>query len=171
MTMGWAMRWTMLVTVALAFPAITVSQTAVADTGNRTGWAWSPKTTLPASIDIGLVRAKVTILRSSASVRVEIAPANSELNASVDISLVETSGVVVIRDIYPARAHLPNECLPPTDGRGDYWAYHVPLLAKIAVPAGTRLRVRLLDGDIDVNGVDGQFDLATNRGVVIRNRR
>lgn len=75
-------------------------------------------------------------------------------------------GAVRIRDAYPSRSNWTKECLPPAEARGDYWSYVVPMRVTVTIPAGTRLRVRLLSGDIHARTASASFDLQTRDGIV-----
>lgn len=125
-------------------------------------WQWQG---VAAILDVDLVRADVRIVASPDAAMVRIVPAGP---GAVAFSSAATANGVAVHDRYPPRGRWSKECLPPVGERGDYWTYAVPLQVTIAVPAGTRVRVRLMSGSIRAHGVRGPLDLKTGDGVVER---
>ena len=129
-------------------------------------WEWRGAAN---EIDIDLARADVRIVATRGAPAIRIVATGADA-AAVAFSATPADGMVRIRDRYPPRGRWADECLPPVDERGDFWTYAVPLEVVISVPPGTRLRVRVMAGDIRASGASAGFDLQTASGVVQRGR-
>jgi hypothetical protein len=125
-------------------------------------WEWRGAAAL---LDIDLVRADVRIVTTQRAPNVRIVPGGEDA-AAVTFTVDIEDDVVRIRDRYPARGLRLDECPPPVDARGDYWRYSAPLKVTIAVPRGTRLRVRVMSGGIRTSVASASFDLKIRDGLV-----
>ena len=154
-----------VIVAALALASPSAAQ-PLGDPGEWLPFAWQGSLAGDALLDIDLIRGDVYIEPSRDEARVRIVPSSGGADAAIVV--VKSAAGVSIRDRYPRRSMMADECLPPPDERGDYATSTTRLVATIALPPGRRLRVHVMDGDIHVGAVSGELDLSSNGGKVIR---
>ncbi|HEY9514513.1 MAG TPA: hypothetical protein VIQ74_02450 [Gemmatimonadaceae bacterium] len=133
-------------------------------------WRWTGTVPEGGTIELRLIRGSLrahTVEGSEAEVALVRRGIHSD-PASVRITVDTTTAGIRIEDRYPPVSRMTQyrECLPPDDGRGDFWHNDVRLETIVSLPADTRLVVHLMDGDIDVRAIDGPRDVSTNQGIV-----
>jgi hypothetical protein len=137
--------------LALALPATTglcARLPAGAVRAKPQWWSWRSGG-IVRTLDIGLIRGRIRIVRRPGPVEIEIARGPGEGRAAlVSIELAERDGAVTVRDLYPPRI-AADECLPPVDGRGDFWTSIVRFDAVRRAPRGVRVSARVMDGRVE----------------------
>jgi hypothetical protein len=133
-------------------------------------WHWSGVVPPGGTLELRLVRGSVraeTSSRSTVEILTSLRGTRSN-PASVRLVVDTTVAGIHVQDRYPAMSAsaIRAGCLPPSDGRGDYWHSDVRLETVVRVPVGVRLVVRLMDGDIDVRALEGPREVRTNQGAV-----
>lgn len=126
-------------------------------------WEWRAQSA-PQEMSIDLVRADVTVVRSSGLPQVQAWDPGV-----VVLQVREAGGQVQIEDRYPPR--LPGmwlECLPPPTDRGDIWSYTTRLQVRVEIAPGQRLRVHVQSGKIHTQGADPAWSLRADDGKVDR---
>ena len=104
-------------------------------------WSWRSGRQVEI-VEIDLIRARVELVRREGPVEIVVRREGGEPGARAEIALEQRGGTVKIADVYPARTGY-EECLPPDDGRGDYWTNVVRFHAVVRAPARVRLVVRV----------------------------
>jgi hypothetical protein len=133
-------------------------------------WRWNGVLRSGETIEIRLVRGSLRAETDSGTETVVALVRRGEHSepASTRLTVDTSSKRVRIEDRYPAvnAINLGHECVSPTDARGDFWHSDVRFDAVVRVPAGVRLIVHLMDGDVDVRSLTGPRDVRTNQGAV-----
>jgi hypothetical protein len=155
--------------LALAFASLPAALRAQAPSSTAS-WEWRGVVPAGGTLELRLVRGfvrVVTVPGAASAVSIVRRGTRSDPSA-VRLTVDSTAGRVLIEDRYPATLSPSprRECLPPDGGRGDFWHSDVRLEATVRVPAGVRVEVHLMDGDIDVRDVSGPRSVASNQGVV-----
>ena len=158
-----------LLALALALASLPAALRAQAPSSTAS-WEWRGVVPARGTLELRLVRGfvrVVTVPGAEGAVSVVRRGTRSDPSA-VRLTVDSTAGRVLIEDRYPATLSPSprRECLPPDGGRGDFWHSDVRLEATVRVPAGVRVVVHLMDGDIDVRDVSGPRSVASNQGAV-----
>jgi hypothetical protein len=122
-----------------------------------------------AVVDVSLVRGSARIIEGEPG-RITLKAVNSGFRSrasEVTLKVDKIGETVRIRSQYPARSrylNVPRECVAPEDDRGDFYGSDVAIQVVLTIPAGTKLRVRLLAGDVVANAPRSDLDIQTNTG-------
>lgn len=83
------------------------------------------------------------------------------------LDVTRSSGAVTLTDRYrPLLRFLWRECLPPDEGRGDYWHTDVRANVRVRLPRSVALIIRLIQGEVDVAALTGSRTVVVNDGTV-----
>jgi hypothetical protein len=137
--------------------------------GRSAGWSWAGPMAAGATLEVRLVRGSlraVTVEGPDAAV-VLVRRSVRSSPGSAHVVVARAGRGIRIEDRYPRRStRRGEECLPPDDGRGDFWHSDVRLETVVRVPRGVRLVAHLMSGDVDVSALAGPRDVSTNDGAV-----
>lgn len=145
-----------------------------AATGPRAApeWRWSGAVPRGGVLVIELIRGTIRLERASASEVAVIARRSATTSDPLAVAIrVDTTGsrlafVATYPPLPPRSASNGHDCLPPDDGRGDFWRSDVRVELLVRVPDGARVRARVVSGDIDVAPIAAELELTTNTGTV-----
>ena len=77
----------------------------------------------------------------------------------------QSNGILRIVSVHPPPlSDVMHESLHFDEELGDFWHFDVTVDVELTMPARLALKVRTMRGDIDVSGVQGSVDVATNDG-------
>ena len=138
--------------IVLAFVSAAQAEPLVPSTGpGLPRWRWTAPDPR-AALRIDLVRADVTIVRSSDNrLSISIAATGGIEDANrLRIDVTEKNDGYVLSDRFPPRSMIvaPKECLPPPDERGDFWLISTKLRVVVAAPTGWEENIVVNQGSI-----------------------
>jgi hypothetical protein len=139
-------------------------------------WSWLRSVPAGLTITLEAVRGQIRIVPAPGELAMVsgILQGRHDAPELVKMLVGTTSAGVGIRTRYPAGSLPPlvrrGECLPSETLLGDFWDSDVTVDLIVRVPAGVRVNVRLMWGDIDATAVSNPMDLQTQNGSVRRNR-
>ena len=136
-----------------------------------TQWIWNGAMPAGSTVTVDAVRADVRVLPARGS-EVELkAVLHGETSAPESVTMmVDTIGDGVVirtryRMIYPAQLVRLAECLPSDSVHGNFWYSDVRADLTLRVPAGVRVAVRLMWGDIEARAPNA-MELHTQNGTI-----
>jgi hypothetical protein len=157
-------------TLALVLCALALPLSAQAR--RRIQWSWSGPVSAGQTLTLDAVRGKVRLVAARGDIMTVVVVLHGVHDAPETVKMeagTSTRGVA-IRTRYNAGTRPPlarrGECLPAETLLGDFWDSDVAADVTVRVPAGVRVQVRLMWGDIDGGGVNGPVDLVTQNGSV-----
>ena len=112
-------------------------------------WTWTGASEVQ-SIEIDLIRGNVTVVRREGQPVIRIVRMlGAGRSAEVSIEATADGGVLTVRDRYPSDPTMTwDECLPPIDGRGDFWNNSVRFDTTVWAPPATIITAKVKDGRV-----------------------
>jgi hypothetical protein len=168
--------WCVIVTfvLAIATGSATVARTLHSFTPREA----APRQSIDASsisardvtrIQIRVARGSLKV-RHAAGSRIEVRTTRhsaSDNPLEVIVRRTQANGVVRFVAVHPAPPLQPSEeCLVYDDELGDFWHHDVTVDVELRIPSHVELWLRTMRGDVDVTGLTGAVDVATNDGTV-----
>lgn len=139
-------NWIALSAIALLAAAL-LGATVQADNPARS-WSWSADAATVETIHIDIIRGGVEVLDTSKpKIMVTATVEGSKQVWSANLTLEHDGPNLKIKDHYAVKLPLwlHKECLPPTDGRGDFWHTDARFKVVISAPSDVDIQTKIAD--------------------------
>jgi hypothetical protein len=153
----------------LAFAALPAEQSTAFQSENQRPfeWEWDFPAEVLTSVAVKLARGNVVVKgwdRSYVHLRATQRDSSGE-SVAVTLRTSQANGALrIVASTSKALTHSLLECLPPDDELGDIWHNPMSVHIELFVPSRMPVNTRSMRGDIEVSGVTGALDVATNEG-------
>jgi hypothetical protein len=138
-------------------------------TRNAAPWRWRASADGVSVLEFSLIRGHIEA-ETTEGTDLEIEVLRSARRGDpydMMLDVTRSSGALTVTDRYrPLSRLLWRECLPPDEGRGDYWHTDTRASVRVRLPRSVGLVIRLLQGEVEVAVSTGLRTVVVNDGTV-----